>query len=105
RHQAARAAWQRRADGLEARDLGMAAATGGVAAACVARPAAGAAFAPGGSGPELLFLSVPEGGGALGCEGRGTQRLSTGDAVVVPPSLRPAIGEAAESTELLLVTM
>jgi len=106
RHEAARAAWHRRAsDGLEVRDLGIGAATRGVASACVARLRKGTAPTTLESGAEISFLFVLEGGATLRCEGRDPERLSEGDAVVVPPSMRHLIGEAAEPTQLLLVSM
>lgn len=106
RHEAAHAAWHRRpSGGLEMRDLGIGAATRGVASAHVARLGEGSGPATLESGAELSFLFVLQGRATLRCEGRDPERLSEGDAVVVPPAMRHAIGEAAEPTHLLLVSI
>jgi quercetin dioxygenase-like cupin family protein len=106
RHEAAAATWRPRADGLEARDLGIANATSGLASAEVARAR------PGISGPrayshaaDLLFRFVLEGETTLLCEGRDPEGLGPGDAVVVPAGVPHRITACSDTFEQLEVTL
>jgi quercetin dioxygenase-like cupin family protein len=104
RHEAASAIWgPGRVAGFEARDLGIAAATKGLAGAWVARWR-------GGPGPslfrhdaQLLFTFVLAGASTLRCEGRGPCLVSAGDAFVVPAGLAHGLSECSEDLELLEV--
>lgn len=107
RHEAARATqrpW--RIPGFQARDLGMAEATGGVATAHVARR----------HGPlepprttshdaELLFTFVLEGRATLHAQGREVLRLREGDSLVIPAGLPHALAESSDDLQLLEVAL
>lgn len=106
RHEAAAAAWRPwRAAGFEARDLGIAAATGGLAAAHVVRWRGGAGAEPLSHDAELLFQFVLDGAATLECDGHGVHRLRPGDAFVVPAGLRYALAEYSAELELLEVVV
>jgi quercetin dioxygenase-like cupin family protein len=102
RHVAAsapRARW--RVDGLEARDLGIAGATHGLAGALVveARTAATASLDHDG---ELCFGFVLDGHVTLEC--RGLRRLGSDDAFSIPPGVEAEL-HAEPGAEVLLVTL
>lgn len=104
-HRASAAVWQPwRLPGFECRDLGIAAATGNLAGACVARRIAGAAPSP----PlthdaELLLTFVLQGELTLTCEDRAEQRLGPGDCFVVPAASAYALKDVSPDAELLEV--
>jgi quercetin dioxygenase-like cupin family protein len=109
RHEAARAtfgAW--RAGGFEARDLGIAAATFGLADARVVRrraePGSAAERAPlEAHDAELRFGFLLSGSATLHAEARAPERLGTGDAFVIPPYHEHALRECGRDLELLEV--
>ncbi|HEY1386212.1 MAG TPA: cupin domain-containing protein [Dongiaceae bacterium] len=106
RHVAAEATWQPwRAAGFEARDIGIADATDGLAGARVVRPrgsGAQARFAA--HGGEFLFGFVLSGELALNAGARGDHRLREGDSCVIPADT-PYTLDAAAGTELLEVSL
>src|SRR5262249_33845766 len=86
-HRAATASWAFDvASGFEQRDLGIAAATDGLADAHVlrSRGAGGLSLAHAG---ELSFLFVLDGEATLACADRPEHALAAGDAVALPPDL------------------
>ncbi len=107
RHIAATAEWRPwRLDGFEARDIGIGAATAGLAGAKVVRPLPGTspkAEAPAHDGEFLFFFVL---GGAMGLQGTdlGTHRLQAGDSCVIPAGSTYAI-DAADGLELLEVAL
>ena len=105
RHRAAAASWQPwRADGFESRDLGIAAATAGVAAARVARalgPAPPVALDHHG---ELLFLFIHRGAATLHAPG-GPVPLTEGSAAVIPRAAHASLADCAPGLELLEVRL
>jgi mannose-6-phosphate isomerase-like protein (cupin superfamily) len=105
-HRAAGAAWRPWRDGFEARDLGIAEATGGLAGARVARPRPGAAPAPPSShDAELVFAFVLAGAAALECAGREPESLAAGDAFAVPAGLAYRLAQRTGDLEILEVTL
>ena len=106
RHMAASAIWSPwRLDGFEARDTGIAAATGGLAGVRVVRPVAGRSVAESVSHQgEFQFLFVLK--GALTLEGRelGRHHLSAGDCCVIPAGTAHSIA-AEPGLEFLDVTL
>ncbi len=92
--------------GFDARDLGIAGATSGVAGARVLRPNADAApattTAPDG---ELLFGFVLEGEVTLETDAQGVHRLAEGDAFVVPAGEAHVLTGPSGGLELLEVTI
>ena len=112
RHQAAEAVWgPGRVAGFEARDLGIAAATAGLASAQVARRAATAPPASPSPPPptcheaEFLFTFVLAGAATLTCDGHGAHRLGPRHAFVVPPRLSHALSDCSRDLELLEVAL
>jgi len=109
-HRAAQAEWRPwRLAGFEYRDTGIARATDGLARVEVARPtgtptgtAAGGLWS---HDAEFLFLFVLRGAVTLEREERGSERLSTGDACVVPPSVRQAFVDVSPDLELLEIEL
>ena len=106
RHIAAEARWPPwRAEGFEARDIGIGAATDGLAGARVVRPrSSGAKPNFDAHGGEFLFLFVLA--GELGLKGAalGDHRLHEGDSCVIPADASYAL-DAAAGSELLEVTL
>ena len=106
RHQADRATWQPwRLDGFEHRDIGIAAATDGLAGVRVVRRAGVSLSGASSHDGELLFLFVLEGTMTLGRHDGGPEPLSAGDAVVVPAGLTHWFADVSADLELLEVTL
>ncbi len=106
RHEAASARFAPwRLAGYEHRDLGIAAATAGLAGARVVRPAGEAPPAACHHDGELLFMMVTSGSLTLHAEGAGAERLGAGDAIVVPAGMRHTLAEPSRDLSLLEVTL
>jgi quercetin dioxygenase-like cupin family protein len=104
RHEVAVAIWTPGPlEGFESRDLGIAAATGGLVAARVSRRAGGVAASVWTHGAELMFAFVLAGSLTLRCEGAGAHALAPGDAFVVPAGVRYALDERSSDLQLLAV--
>ena len=103
-HRASAAVWEPwRRDGFECRDLGIAAATGNLAGARVARRSAGPATSPMIShDADLLLTFVVQGELTLCCEGRAEQRLGAGDCFVIPAGMAHALKDCSTDVELLV---
>jgi quercetin dioxygenase-like cupin family protein len=105
RHESAAATWRPGRDGFEARDLGIAAATKGVAGARVVR-VRGARPAPATvHEAELLFTFVLRGTATLDCEGCPGEAIARGDAFVVPAHSPTSLRDCAGGLELLEVVL
>ena len=107
RHMARDAVWSpARLPGFSACDTGIAAATGGLANAQVARRAGGVGdTAETSHDADILFTFVLEGGMALRVPERESCELRAGDAFVLPPGLRNAYEGCTDDLELLEVSM
>ncbi len=106
RHEAATAAWHAwRVNGFEARDLGIGAATSGVATAHVVRWRRAAGTEPSCHHGELLFRFVLDGTARLECDGREAQRLGAGDALVIPAEFRHMLTDCSDDFEFLEVAI
>jgi len=90
-----------RLPGFEARDLGFAQATRGLARARVARRLGVAAPQPAGHEGELLFVFVLVGELTLRCDGKRAERLGAGDCFVIPAGLWHELDQCSEDIELL----
>jgi quercetin dioxygenase-like cupin family protein len=106
RHEAARATFAPwRVAGFEARDLGVAAATGSLATAHVVRPTPATAAPQQDPSLEahgaLLFSFVLAGSARLHFGGAGVERVGAGDAFTIPPGHGHALRECASDLELL----
>ena len=121
RHRRTDAVWREwRLPGFEACGTGIAAATGGVANAQVARCAGsatggGGAAGGGDAGPvtnrvtshdaDILFTFVLEGRMTLRAQRREAEALNAGDAFVLPPGTRTAYTQCSGDLELLEVSL
>ena len=94
-----------RIPGFEARDTGVAAATGGVADVRVARRADGRADVATSHDADILFTFVLKGTMVLLASGHGASVLHAGDAFAVPPRLRTTYESCSTDLELLEVTL
>lgn len=106
RHQADNATWHPRCDGkYDARDLGISAATDGLAGVRVLKPKCGKGpFSMSHQG-ELMFWFVLQGRISLVCEGYGSAHLHPGDAVTIPQGVQHTIDQASTDLELLEVAI
>lgn len=105
-HVAATAPWRPwRLEGFEARDIGIAAATDGLAGVNVARVAGAVPVQPLSHDGEFLFLFVLEGGATLQVEGRAPERVEAGDSFVIPAGMKHALADCAPGLELLEVSL
>ncbi len=106
-HQAEKAEWQAgRLEGVEVRDIGIAAATEGLASAQVWRLKPGATQIPTVKhAAEFVFYFVLEGTVSLKAEGQGTRDLSAGDSFVIPEGMVFGMAGASEGLELLEVAL
>jgi quercetin dioxygenase-like cupin family protein len=97
--------WSRRAaEGFEARETGMAAATAGLADAVVVRAAGGDGFRVLPHDDDLHVVFVRSGGGSLGMHGE-EHRLASGDAFVSPRGAGYLLTSASPDLEYLQVTV
>ena len=104
RHVAAAATWEPwGATGLQCRDLGIGAATGGLAGARVAR-AGGDEVVDLRHAGEFRLLYVLEGGLTLRADDQPTQALGRDDSVTVPGG-RAVVADVSAGTEVLEVTL
>lgn len=106
RHVAADAPWTAAgATGLEARDLGIGAATDGLAGARVLRPSGPLAPARTTHDAEFRFAFVLVGSVILDVEGRAADRLGPGDAFTLPAGLPYRLAEPSADFELLEISL
>ena len=106
RHRARDAVWgPARLPDFSARDTGIAAATGGVANAQVARRAQGSDTAETSHDADILFTFVLEGRMTLRVPEREACELGAGDAFALPPGLRSAYERCSDDLQLLEVSL
>jgi len=106
RHEVADASWgPGRIDGFESRDLGIRAATSGLAGASVARWRGAAEPRLCHHDAELLFTFVLRGAARLRCEGRDPDPVGAGDSFVIPAGRSHGLSECSEELELLEVAL
>jgi quercetin dioxygenase-like cupin family protein len=106
RHEAAtapRRAW--RHAGFAARDIGIAAATDGLADVLAVTPTTARAVPRETHDQELRFTFLLAGAATLDVEGHGTHALSAGDAWVVPAGVPHALRALAADSEFLEVSL
>lgn len=105
-HKVAEAVWQPwRMAGFEARDTGIADATGGVASVQVARRTDGDADRITSHQTDILFTFVTDGSMTLRGRDRDSQDLTAGDAFVIPPDTRTLYTNCSSDLELLEVAL
>ncbi len=105
-HDQATAPWGPwRLPGFEARELGFAQATGGLARARVARRFEVAPPQPACHQGELLFMFVLAGKLTLRCDGERAKPLCAGDCFVIPAGLWHELDQCSEDIELLELSL
>jgi quercetin dioxygenase-like cupin family protein len=105
-HRAATATWSPwRSAGYECRDMGIGAATDGVAGARVVRPVGAPAPVTAQHAGELLFHFVLDGAITLQHAGDAPMRLTEGDSFVVPAHVPYTLSEPTTTAQLLDVTL
>lgn len=105
-HIAAEADWQPwRLSGYEARDIGIGAATYGLAGVKAVRPTGTHADALTSHQGEFLMLFMLEGAATLTTDGAGAHALVAGDTTVIPAGLRHALTPASDDLEFLEVVL
>lgn len=106
RHDASEAEWHPwRFDGFEYRDIGIGAATDGLAGVRVARPAGVDRTARSAHDAEFVFGFVLAGRCALEVDGREPEEMVEGDTFVIPRGLAYALTGCSPDFELLDVTL
>ncbi len=106
RHQAATATWRPwRFDGTETRDIGISAATDGLADVRVVRFPSGGGLPPHRHAAEFLFGFVLTGAATLSADGDDPQALAPGDAFVIPADMTYALNSDSGDLELLHVAL
>jgi quercetin dioxygenase-like cupin family protein len=106
RHQAAAAKWVPfRLDGFECRDVGIGAATDGLAGVRVARLLSSPSPKRWRHDAEFLFSFVLQGSLTLESEGRDASRLDAGSAFVVPAATPLSLADCSKDLELLEVAL
>jgi quercetin dioxygenase-like cupin family protein len=106
RSEAAKAVWTPwRLPGFEARETGIAAATGGVASVKVARPADVSGGSVASHSADILFAFVLSGTVTLSGDQQGAHPLAEGDAFVIPPDLKTSLTDASQDLRLLEVSL
>ena len=106
RHRLEKASWRPwRFDGIEARDIGIAAATDGLAGSQVLRFNGTGAMPMHRHEAEFVFVFVLEGTATLEVEGQGQYAVSAGDSFVVPNQTRFGLNESSGDLEILEVAL
>jgi quercetin dioxygenase-like cupin family protein len=106
RHDASEASWHPwRFEGFEYRDIGIGAATGGLAGVRVARPAGRDHTPPTSHDAEFVFGFVLGGSCTLVCDGHDPVDLLDGDTFVIPAGMVHALSGCSPDLELLDVTL
>lgn len=106
-HQAARATWQADTDDWAVRDLGISAATGGLAGARVIRPASGHGASVTSTRQDRMFAFafVLDGSMTLQLDRLPAAELKAGDAFVIPPGMQQTFADCSPDWQLLQVSL
>ena len=106
RHVASQAVWHPwRLPGFECRDIGISAATDGLADVHVVRPRGTSAPQSSQHNGELQFMFVLDGSLSLHRDGHDAQALAAGDAFVMPAGMRHTLADCTADLQLLEVTL
>jgi quercetin dioxygenase-like cupin family protein len=106
RSEAACAVWRPgRLPGFDARETGIAAATGGVASVQILRASASTRSEVTRHTSDILFTFVLSGSVTLHGEGQEPHALTAGDAYVIPPNLRTSLSDGSADLQLLEVSL
>ena len=106
RHEAAKAEWTPwRMEGFEARDIGIASATDGLAGVRVAHPVGQLQPEFVSHDADLLFMFLLNGSAELNCDQMESELLTAGDSFIIPGALKHSLSECSENMEVLEVAL
>ena len=106
RHVAAKAEWKPwRIAGFEARDIGIASATDGLAGVRVAHPVGQLQPEFVSHDADLLFMFLLNGSAELNCDQMESELLTAGDSFIIPGALKHSLSECSENMEVLEVAL
>ena len=106
RHVAAKAEWKPwRIAGFEARDIGIASATDGLAGVRVAHPVGQPQPEFVSHDADLLFMFLLNGSAELNCDQMASELLTAGDSFIIPGALKHSFSECSKDMEVLEVAL
>jgi len=106
RHEVAKAEWiPWRMEGFEARDIGIASATDGLAGVRVARPVRQPQQKFISHDADLLFMFLLNGSAEFNCDQMDSELLTAGDSFIVPSSMKHSLSKCSEDMEVLEVVL
>ena len=106
RHVAAKAEWKPwRIAGFEARDIGIASATDGLAGVRVAHPVGQLQPEFVSHDADLLFMFLLNGSAELNCDQMDSELLTAGDSFIIPGALKHSLSECSEDMDVLEVAL
>ena len=106
RHEFAKAEWKPwRMEGFEARDIGIASATDGLAGVRVARPVGQPHPEFVSHDADLLFMFLLNGSAELNCYKMDPELLTAGDSFVIPGALKYSFSKCSEDMDMLEVAL
>jgi len=106
RHEAAKAEWTPwRMEGFEARDIGIASATDGLAGVRVARSVGQPHTGFVSHDADLLFMFILNGSAELNCDQMDSELLTAGDSFIVPGNMKHSLSKCSEDMEILEVAL
>ena len=106
RHEAAKAEWiPWRMEGFEARDIGIASATDGLAGVRVARPVGQPQQKFVSHDADLLFMFLLNGSSEFNCDQMDSELLTAGDSIIIPGILKHSLSKCSEDMEVLEVVL
>ncbi len=106
RHEAAKTEWKPwRMEGFEARDIGIASATDGLAGVRVARPIGQPQPEFVSHDADLLFMFILNGNAELNCDQMDSELLTAGDSFIVPSNMKHSLSKCSEDMDVLEVAI
>jgi len=106
RHEAAKAEWKPwRMEGFEARDIGIASATDGLAGVRVARSVGQPHTGFVSHDADLLFMFLLNGSAEFNCDQMDSELLTAGDSFIVPSSMKHSLSKCSKDMEVLEVAL
>ena len=106
RHEAAKAEWTPwRMEGFEARDIGIASATDGLAGVRVARSVGQPHTGFVSHDADLLFMFILNGSAELNCDKIDSELLTAGDSFTVPSNMKHSLSKCSEDMDVLEVAI
>jgi mannose-6-phosphate isomerase-like protein (cupin superfamily) len=92
-------------EGFEARDIGIASATDGLAGVRVAHPVGQPQPKFVSHDADLLFMFLLNGSAELNCDQMASELLTAGDSFIIPGALKHSFSECSKDMEVLEVAL